>query len=243
MTTLASKPRFDRADLILDKGLAKLKALPPLTKEEVKERDIQDAKIKDMSSRIEPTYPALIREGFSKYHLSIIEGTHLTKKFNPQHEVIKTIKPYFENMNKNWLFLLSASGAGKTMALNYLAYRSRESRKVMNIGYCVMSELIDAIYQRKVYPQSLLRYDAFVIDDFFKSEGITVRMQDLIKNIIDMFLRYNKILWIGADIDMATIASKLSDEYKEQIIYRIKEKCESHIYGFDDMPNLRRSDD
>lgn len=206
--------------------------------QEEKENQAREAiRRKDFLATI---HSGMVLNGASDYHL----GRIADPDFNPHHPIIEKLKPYFEYFipgeRNYWLFILADSGAGKTEAIHYLAKRIWSQKEYPRIGYIVLSDFLSDIMDRKTKIGNLYLYDTLIIDDFFKSEIDSMKLQDLIKRVIDFFLRTNRTIWICADIDLDTMYGKLHSEYKDQIVGRIRERCGPYMLGFNDLPDLRK---
>lgn len=180
--------------------------------------------------------------GMSKAHLEIVDSVG----FDNKNFLVNTVIDYFKNGGRHWLFLMAASGTGKTTALHWLG-RTWIVQEGLRVAYFIHGNLIDDMrvrgYTQKITIQDLLSFDAIIIDDFFKSEECqTSKVQDQTKRLMDMFIAEDKRIVLGADASPTDIYMRLGAEYKAQITGRINQSCGPNgrwIIGKNDLPDLR----
>jgi DNA replication protein DnaC len=171
-------------------------------------------------------------------HLDIIRS----EDFDDSAALINKARDYYRDGLNNFLYLMSGSGTGKTIALHWIA-NNLITEKLKRVGYFVAGDLIEILmdYSKKKKIDDLLKYDYLIMDDFLKGEDCPVKVQDLLKRLIDLFIRHKKIILFGSDIDLPTSYGKLDAEYKKQITDRIAQQSGRYIIGLDNLPNRRRA--
>ena len=222
-------------------------AFKPRTPEQVvkdeaqKKRDEEERKNREIYGLLRKMISCGLPELQSKTVLGLGD-----EPFKSEREIIFRMQEYFSNFETHrqvpWIYVQACSGNGKTTAACHFAAQLISSKsKSTNIGYYVYSEMIDLVVARDLEIREILNHNFIIIDDFMKKDNLTMKAQDVTKNILDQCSRQGKILGLFSDLAMKVIYDSMHDLYREQVYGRIVERCGrgKYMYGIKNQTNFR----